>query len=228
MSDEVSRAVRKITGTSLPAALSLRHTSNPSRSGSITSSTIRSGRSASAWRSASFPLAAVATAQPWNFSATWTSSRMFGSSSTTSTWGIRSLSVITWGEGYGRRGRRPAGPPGGPHQGRSSAGRGGCGQQRLPAPRRPGPAGAGPVCRPFRTRIRGTASNGFQRREVSCRTPRARAPGWTGRAEPTAAGSRPAGRPWPRTPPGRPPRPARRWPARWRRSWSRSPGRRCC
>ncbi len=95
VSDEVSRAVRKITGTSLPAARSRRQTSNPSRSGSITSSTIRSGRDASACRSASFPLDAAVTAQPWNFSATCTSSRMFGSSSTTSTWGIRSLSVIT-------------------------------------------------------------------------------------------------------------------------------------
>src|SRR5690349_17164694 len=84
-----------MTGTSLPMARSRRHTSNPSRSGIITSSTIRSGRSASACRIASIPPAAVLTAQPWNFSATCTSSRMFGSSSTTSTWGIRSLSVIT-------------------------------------------------------------------------------------------------------------------------------------
>ena len=37
-------------------------------------------------------LAPTATAQPWNFSATSTSSRMFGSSSTTSTLGIRSPS----------------------------------------------------------------------------------------------------------------------------------------
>ena len=56
VSDGVSRAVRKITGTSLPAARSLRHTSKPSMSGSITSSTIRSGRAASACRSASLPL----------------------------------------------------------------------------------------------------------------------------------------------------------------------------
>src|SRR5215469_7727034 len=72
-----------------------RHTSNPSRSGITTSSTIRSGRRLSACRMASVPLAAVLTAQPWNFSATCTSSRMFGSSSTTSTCGILSLSVIT-------------------------------------------------------------------------------------------------------------------------------------
>src|SRR5215472_15118147 len=84
-----------MTGTSLPMARSRRHTSNPSRSGITTSSTIRSGRSASACRIASTPPAAVLTAQPWNLSATCTSSRMFGSSSTTSTCGIRSLSVIT-------------------------------------------------------------------------------------------------------------------------------------
>ena len=48
----------------------------------------------SACRSASLPLAAVVTEQPWNFSATCTSSRMFGSSSTTSTCGMRSFSVM--------------------------------------------------------------------------------------------------------------------------------------
>ena len=70
VSDEVSLAVRKMTGTSFPPDRSLRHTSNPSRSGSITSSTIRSGRSVSACRSASLPVAAVVTAQPWNCRAT--------------------------------------------------------------------------------------------------------------------------------------------------------------
>ena len=64
VSEDVSRAVRKITGTSLPAARSLRHTSKPSMSGSITSSTIRSGRSDPACRSASFPVPAVVTEQP--------------------------------------------------------------------------------------------------------------------------------------------------------------------
>ncbi len=95
MSDDVSRAVRKMTGTSFPAALSLRQTSKPSMSGSTTSRTIRSGVVVSAWRMASEPFAAVLTVQPWNFSATWTSSRMFGSSSTTSTRGIRSASAMT-------------------------------------------------------------------------------------------------------------------------------------
>src|SRR5215469_1973961 len=95
VSEEVSLAVRKMTGTSLPAARSRRQTSNPSRSGSMTSRTIRSGFVAAALRSASLPLTAVVTEQPWNLSATWTSSRMFGSSSTTSTCGMRSFPVMT-------------------------------------------------------------------------------------------------------------------------------------
>ncbi len=70
VSEEVSRAVRKITGTSLPAARRRRHTSNPSMSGSITSRTMRSGWLASARRRASLPVAAVVTEQPWNLSAT--------------------------------------------------------------------------------------------------------------------------------------------------------------
>src|SRR5690348_7810246 len=84
-----------MTGTSFPAALSLRQTSKPSMSGSMTSRTIRSGVVASACRMASEPFAAVLTAQPWNFSATWTSSRMSSSSSTTRTRGIRSASAMT-------------------------------------------------------------------------------------------------------------------------------------
>ena len=94
VSDVVSRAVRKMTGTSLSPARRRRTTSKPSMSGSMMSSTIRSGRPESASRSASFPVAAVVTAHPWNLSATWTSSRMLGSSSTTSTLGICSSSVI--------------------------------------------------------------------------------------------------------------------------------------
>ena len=60
----------------------------------MTSSTIKSGRSDSASRSASPPVAPVVTAQPWNLSATWTSSRMLGSSSTTSTLGTCSSSLM--------------------------------------------------------------------------------------------------------------------------------------
>ena len=43
VSEEVSRAVRKMTGTSFPADRRRRHTSKPSMSGIMTSSTIRSG-----------------------------------------------------------------------------------------------------------------------------------------------------------------------------------------
>jgi hypothetical protein len=131
VSEEVSRAVRKITGTSLPMARSRRHTSNPSTSGITTSSTIRSGRRLSACRIASVPLAAVLTAQPWNFSATCTSSRMFGSSSTTSTCGISWFSVITMTHSATWPGRDGA-PLIMPNEG--------CPRYRLP---RPGPREAG-------------------------------------------------------------------------------------
>ena len=43
MSSVASRAVRNSTGVRMPSVRSRRHTSNPSRSGSITSSTMRSG-----------------------------------------------------------------------------------------------------------------------------------------------------------------------------------------
>src|ERR1700760_625153 len=81
-------------GTLSARARSRRQTSNPSRSGRTTSSTIRSASLASAPRSAPWPEAAVSTVQPWKFSATCTSSRMFGSSSTTSTLGICLLSAM--------------------------------------------------------------------------------------------------------------------------------------
>src|ERR1700759_1113497 len=81
-------------GTSSPRARSRRQTSNPSRSGRTTSSTIRSGSFASAPRTASWPGAAVSTVQPWKLSATCTSSRMLGSSSTTSTVGMCLLSAM--------------------------------------------------------------------------------------------------------------------------------------
>ena len=64
VSDVVSLAVRKMTGTSLSLARSRRHTSKPSMSGSTTSSTIRSGLVAVASASASMPVALVVTAQP--------------------------------------------------------------------------------------------------------------------------------------------------------------------
>src|SRR5258708_1977107 len=48
VSDVVSRAVKKMTGTSLPSARSVRQTSNPSLSGSLTPRTISSGSSAPA------------------------------------------------------------------------------------------------------------------------------------------------------------------------------------
>src|SRR6201996_1498370 len=81
-------------GTLSPRARSRRQTSNPSRSGRTTSSTIRSGCLASASPSAPWPVAAVSTVQPWKLSATCTSSRMFGSSSTTSTVGMCLLSAM--------------------------------------------------------------------------------------------------------------------------------------
>ena len=73
-----------MTGTRGPPDRMGRMTSKPSPSGSITSSRIRSGREAAATRSASAPLAAVSTAKPANRSDPDSSSRIVGSSSTTS------------------------------------------------------------------------------------------------------------------------------------------------
>ncbi len=80
----LSRAVRKITGTRGPPARIRRTTSKPSQSGIITSSRMRSGLAAAAARSASAPLTAVSTSKPANRSVPASSSRIVGSSSTTS------------------------------------------------------------------------------------------------------------------------------------------------
>ena len=68
-----------------------RATSKPSMSGSMTSSTIRSGRKAATWASASAPVPAASTVKPWKRRAIEMTSTMFGSSSTTRT---RLLSLI--------------------------------------------------------------------------------------------------------------------------------------
>src|SRR3954447_14513891 len=60
-------------------------TSKPSMSGSITSSTIRSGRKAATCESASAPVPADSTSKPWKRRAIEMTSTMLGSSSTTST-----------------------------------------------------------------------------------------------------------------------------------------------
>src|SRR5215469_9018256 len=80
----VSRAVRKITGTRRPSRRSRATTSNPSVSGSITSSTTRSNGRSLASRSAPAPFSAVVTSKPRNRSEAATASRRNGSSSTTS------------------------------------------------------------------------------------------------------------------------------------------------
>ena len=73
-----------MTGTSGPDDRILRTTSNPSPSGIITSSRIRSGLDAAATRSASIPLAAVVTSNPASRSDPDSNSRIVSSSSTTS------------------------------------------------------------------------------------------------------------------------------------------------
>src|SRR5215213_8122770 len=84
LSSVASRAVRNSTGVRVPPERSRLATSKPSRSGSITSSTTRSGR----WRwtveMASSPPVAVATSNPARRRLAERSSRMLGSSSTTS------------------------------------------------------------------------------------------------------------------------------------------------
>src|SRR3712207_4619385 len=79
-------ATTEIYTLSLHDALPIcrRTTPNPSRPGIITSSTSRSGRNCSATASACCPSEAVATSKPANRRLAESSSRMFGSSSTTS------------------------------------------------------------------------------------------------------------------------------------------------
>ena len=72
-------------GVPARSAPSRRATSKPSMSGSITSSTIRSGRNAATAASASAPVPADSTAKPWKRRAIEMTSTMFGSSSTTRT-----------------------------------------------------------------------------------------------------------------------------------------------
>src|SRR5580698_4993042 len=79
-----SLAVRKITGTSQPPERIRRSVSNPSPSGIITSSRTRSGRDDAAARTAAAPLAAITTSNPASRSDPDNSSRIVGSSSTTS------------------------------------------------------------------------------------------------------------------------------------------------
>src|SRR5205823_2900349 len=92
-----------MTGTRVPAPSawrSRRATSKPSRSGSMTSSTIRSGRRRSTALSAARPLATRSTSKPLYPRARATSSVMCSSSSTASTYGlgrVGSLTVTTLG-----------------------------------------------------------------------------------------------------------------------------------
>jgi hypothetical protein len=89
-----SWAVRKITAVRSFSARIRRHTSNPSRSGIITSSSTASGRndltSARPWR----PSLAVATSNPAWCRADDSRKRMFSSSSTTRTRGTLGETVI--------------------------------------------------------------------------------------------------------------------------------------
>jgi hypothetical protein len=85
LSSVASRAVRKMIGTRPRWAPSRRATSKPSMSGSITSSTIRSGLKAPTAASASAPLPATSTVKPWKRRAIEITSTILGSSSTTST-----------------------------------------------------------------------------------------------------------------------------------------------
>ena len=78
----MSRAVRNSTGVWLPSARRRRHTSKPSRSGSITSSTTRSGATAATSARASRPVAADDTSKPWWRRAATSIERRLSSSST--------------------------------------------------------------------------------------------------------------------------------------------------
>src|SRR5215211_4529101 len=84
LSSVASRAVRNSTGVRVPPERSRLATSKPSRSGSITSSTTRSGRWRRTAEIASSPPVAVATSNPARRRLAERSSRMLGSSSTTS------------------------------------------------------------------------------------------------------------------------------------------------
>ena len=72
-------------GVPARSAPSRRATSKPSMSGSITSSTIRSGRKEATAASASAPVPADSTVKPWKRRAIEITSTMLGSSSTTRT-----------------------------------------------------------------------------------------------------------------------------------------------
>src|SRR4051812_24897241 len=85
LSSVASRAVRKMIGTSARWAPRRWATSKPSMSGSITSSTSRWGRNEAILASASAPVPAVSTPNPWKRRAMATTSTMLGSSSTTRT-----------------------------------------------------------------------------------------------------------------------------------------------
>ena len=84
-------------GTPVRADASRRATSNPSMSGSITSSTITWGLLAATAAIASAPVPADSTAKPSKRSAIEITSTMFGSSSTTSTRTASSLAVVAIG-----------------------------------------------------------------------------------------------------------------------------------
>src|SRR3954452_179229 len=85
LSSVPSRAVRKTIGTRVRCACRRRATSNPSMSGSITSSTIRWGLKAETAAMASAPVPGDSASKAWERSAIEITSTMFGSSSTTRT-----------------------------------------------------------------------------------------------------------------------------------------------